>query len=588
MNSYFINITDNLHIPEFETEKVPENNTVNECMDSIDNIIYKYSKHPSILKIKETARYTKTFSFNKVNEIKIKNEIMELNSNKSAGHDTIPVKIIKDSISIVSLPLSELFNVSVEECTFPMDLKYANVAPIFKKGDSTNKENYRPISILPSISKIFERIMFQQISSYVSSILSPYLCGFRKGYNAQHALLRLKNMMNICLDKREKIGLFMMDLSKAFDCIPHDLLIAKLHAYNFDKSCLKLIFSYLKERKQRVKINSEFSTWKEILNGVPQGSVLGPLLFNIFINDVFLFVEHSEICNYADDNSLTVADICIDTIITKLQTDIESLNKWFIYNMMLLNMSKCQFMIIEPKWVSRENKANIKIADKIIEEIKTGKLLGITFDNNLTMCDHIKQICKQASKKLSAFARIAHYIDEQKRKVLMKSFIISQFNYCPIIWMYCLRKSNSLINRIHERALRIAYSDYVSDFDFLLEKDGAFTIHHRNIQLLTLEIYKSLNNLNPGFMKEVFCLKQNNYPLRNQSMAYPNPRTMSYGLETFGYKGSQLWHNLPEKIRNVTDVLVFKRYVANHCRNTCNCNLCKNYVANLGYIDYIN
>ena len=154
--------------------------------------------------------------------------------------------------------------------------------------------------------------------------------------------------------------------------------------------------------------------------------------------------------------------------------------------------------------------------------------------------------------------------------------------------MYCQRKSNSLINRIHERALRIAYSDYVSDFDSLLEKDGTFTIHHRNIQLLTLEIYKSLNNLNPQFMKEVLYLKQNNYPLRNQSMAYPNPRTMSYGFETFGYKGRQLWHNLPEKIRNVTDVLAFKRYVADHCRNTCNCNLCKTYVTNLGYIEITN
>ena len=472
--------------------------------------------------------------------MEIKNEILELNSKKSAGYDTIPPKIIKDSIKIVSLPLTELFNISVEESFFPIDLKYANVAPVFKKDDSTNKKNYRPISILPSISKIYERILFQQISSYVSSILSPYLCGFRKGYNAQHALLRLKNKLNICLDNKENIGIFMMDLSKAFDCIPHDLLIAKLHAYNFDKHSLKLIYSYLKERKQRVKINSEFSTWKEILNGVPQGSVLGPLLFNIFINDLFLFVEHSEICNYADDNSLTVADCCIDNIITKLQLDVQSLDKWFKCNMMLLNESKCQFMIIEPKWVKRNNKANIKIAEKSIEEISKGKLLGITFDNKLTMSDHIKQICKQASRKLSALARIAHYIDEQKRKILMKSFIISQFNYCPIVWMYCQRKSNSLINRIHERALRITYNDYVSNFDFLLEKDHTFTIHHRNIQSLTLEIYKSLNNLNPDFMKEVFSLKQSNYPLRNQGMAYPNPRTVSYGLETFGYKGSQL------------------------------------------------
>ena len=175
-----------------------------------------------------------------------------------------------------------------------------------------NKENYRSISILPSISNIYERIMFQQITKYISGSLSPYFCGFTKGNITQHALLRLTNKLNICLDKKENKGMFMMDLSKAFDCIPHELLIVKLHTYGFSKERLKLTCSYLKGRNQRDKINSKYSSWREILNGVPHGSVLGSLLFNISIKDLFFFVENSQVCNYPDDNSPTVADVDLD------------------------------------------------------------------------------------------------------------------------------------------------------------------------------------------------------------------------------------------------------------------------------------
>ena len=581
MNEYFVNITQNLDIPKFRKEMPPANTDI---IEPIDEILYNYNMHPSIIKINNIIKPIKKFSFDKVMEMQIEKEILQLNTKKSPGPDAIPSKIVKDSFGILTPPLTNLFNASINGSSFPSDLKYANVTPLFKKGDSTRKQNYRPISILPSISKIFERLMFQQITSYVSDVLSPYLCGFRKGYNAQHALLRLKNNLNMCLDRKENIGLVMMDLSKAFDCIPHNLLIAKLYAYGFDKNSLRLIHSYLKGRHQRVKINSEYSSWKEILDGVPQGSVLGPLLFNIFINDLFLFVQNSKICNYADDNSLMVADKNIDCIINKLESDIEILNSWFLDNSMLLNGDKCQFMIIGSHRILQNKIEQVTIAGKAINECKTSKLLGVTFDNQLTMKDHIKRICKQASNKLYALARISSYLSDHKRKILMKSFIISQFNYCPIIWMYCQRNCNNLINRIHERALRIAYNDYVSDFKLLLEKDNSVTIHERNIQNLSLEIYKTLNNLNPTFMNEIFYLKEHNYSTRKQNLVYPNPHTVTYGLESFGYKASQIWSKIPHEIQE-GNVTIFKSKISKHCRHICNCNLCKSYIENVGYID---
>ena len=281
----------------------------------------------------------------------------------------------------------------------------------------------------------------------------------------------------------------------------------------------------MKGRKQRVKINAEYSTWKEILNGVPQGSVLGPLLFNLFINDLFLVVENCDVCNYADDNSLSVSDISIKKIINTLAADIFILENWFKNNGMLLN-EECQFLIIESAMTSRKDIAKIQIQNKIIEESKKGKLLGITFDNNITMSNHIENICKQASNKLYTLTRISRYLNEQ-RKMLMKSFIISQFNYCPLIWMYCQRNSNNLINRIDERALKIAYDDYVSDFHSLLEKDNSVTIHQKNIQLLTLEIYKTQKDLKSQiyegsiFYKETQLSYEETTPLNIQTLVLP-------------------------------------------------------------------
>ena len=160
---------------------------------------------------------------------------------------------------------------------------------------------------------------------------------------------------------------------------------------------------------------------------------------------------------------------------------------WFKNNGMLLNGDKCQLMIIESSQNTRNNVARIKIDDKYVEESKKGKLLGINFDKNLTMDEHIKCICKHASSKLYALARISHYLNDHKKRILMKTFITSQFKYCLIIWMYCQRKSNNLINRIHERALRIAYSDYLSDFKTLLEKDNS-RFHERNFLFKTTKL----------------------------------------------------------------------------------------------------
>ena len=157
-----------------------------------------------------------------------------------------------------------------------------------KRKDATDVKNYRPVSVLPSISKVFERLMQKQMVNFINDKLSPYLCGYRKGYSAQHALISMIEHWRSTLDRKGYAGAVLMDLSKAFDCINHDLLIAKLHAYWFGIDSLKMIKDYLSNREQRGKINTSFSTWSDLLLGVPQGSVLGLLFFNIYLNDLFL------------------------------------------------------------------------------------------------------------------------------------------------------------------------------------------------------------------------------------------------------------------------------------------------------------
>ena len=373
-----------------------------------------------------------------------------------------------------------------------------------------------------------------------------------------------------------------MDLSKAFDTINHELLIAKLGAYGFDEAALEIVHSYLSDRWQRTKVNTSFSTWSELLCGVPQGSVLGPLLFNIYLNDMFLQLADTNVCNFADDTTLYACDLELRTVLRELEDNSLTAIMWFENNYMKLNQSKCHFLTsgtLEHLWV--------RVGDEMIWESQAEKLLGMLVDKDLNFNSHLKVLCKKVNQKVSALARIARILPFQKRRIILKTFIESQFSYCPLVWMFCSRSMNKKINHIHERALRLVYQDYTTPFEDLLKKDDSLTFHHRNIHQVAIEMFKVKHDLSPPFMKEIFSHNENPKGTRSgDTFARPNVDTVKKGERSLRNFGPLVWNTmLPEKVKQCSSLEEFKSSIKSWIPENCPCELCRTYVQGLGYVD---
>ena len=579
LNEFFSNAVKNLNI---ETNSDLLNDNVYE-LDPVKRAIIKYEHHPSIIKIKEIFGNKDKFSFGYSTYESVFKEIMSLNSSKACPKTTIPTKIIKENCDLFALKLHADFKFSIDHASFPNNLKLADISPVHKKGDRTDKTNYRPVSILPAISKIFEKLFFYQIDNFMETKLSMHQCGFRKGYSAQHCLVVMLEKWRATRDKRGCSGVLLTDLSKAFDCLSHELLIAKIEAYGFDYMSVKLLHSYLTNRLQRVRINSNYSTWSEIINGVPQGSILGPLLFNIYLSDLFLFTKDADIANYADDNSPYACKLDMDSVILQLEEDSKVLLEWVSNNVLKANPDKFHLLLSNPN-----PNLSVKVDQYQIQNSNYEKLLGVIIDNKLTFNEHVTWLCKKASQKLHALARVSRFMNMEKRRTIMRAFITSQFGYCPLVWMFHSRTLNNRINKIHERALRIVYNDDYSSFNDLLKKDGSITIHERNIQVLAIEVFKVINGLSPKIMNEVFPLKESftycsKFPFKSR-----NVHTVAYGTETLNFMGPKIWSLVPIELKEVKSLTEFKRKIKLWKPDKCPCRICKTYIAELGFINVDN
>ena len=569
-NDYYCNIKNILKITYWE----PIDHHYLFYLDPVDKCIIKYNYHPSILRIREYFN-PNYFYFKKIPVEAVRKYIMNLDRSKKTSGG-IPVKVLQGSIETILPYVSQLIEHMLENNIFPDSLKLADVKPIHKKGDTTIMGNFRPVSLLPTLSKVFERIICDQLNAHFEGIFSPLLCGFRKGYSTKYALLKLLLAWHKSLDNKGVVGAVLMDLSKAFDTLPHDLLIAKLASYGLSKPSLDLIHNFLSLRKQRVRVGGVFSGWNDITLGVPQGSILGPLLFNIFINDLILFILETIICNFADDNTLFSCDPSYFVVKYTLQADVSRALDWFRANSLVANPDKFQMIFLGTNQAEQDF---FNFEGNLVYPSKSVKLLGVEIDDKLNFDAHISNICKVVNNKTNGFMRIRSYLNIDHAQKVATAYALSQFNYCDLIWMFCSKTTNKKVVRAHKRALRVTYQDNFSPYEELLQRGHHVTIHQRNLQNLMREVYKSLKKLNPSFMWEFFKILDIPYKLRRcPLLELPEAHGKMYGIYTLGFRSKISWNDLPVKIKIADSLEEFEKLLKDFAKENeipCNCRLCR-------------
>lgn len=518
-----------------------------------------------------------SFEFKPVNPSVVSGFLRKVSTKKATGVDGLSAKILKIVEPAIVVPLTNVINDMFSKSKFPDQLKKARVTPVYKKKDRLNKEFYRPISILPIMSKFFEWSISSQLTRFFDGIFDPRLSAYRRGYSCESVLLGFIENVRSEMDKKNFCGAILMDLSKAFDCLPHDLVAEKLKAYKMSPKALTLLTDYLKNRQQCVRVGGCSSTFQSIVKGVPQGSILGPLIFNIFLNDIFARAKQCKLANYADDNTLSYSNPDFEMGKQILETEAESLVDWFEENGMQANPGKFQSVVFSTKNENPVPSFNIKgVSIPCTTDVK---LLGVDIDSKLNFSKHVSSICRKAGQQLNALRRIGKNLNFKCRKLIYHSFVMSTFDFCPLAWNFCGKTNERKLEQLNFRALKFVYDNYSYNYDDLLTKDNSVTLKLRRTRKIALEVYKIIEGRSPKFLNELIKLQSTGrYDLRGsetRQLEAPSDWNMKWYKNSFCYQSVQIWNSLPHEIRLAENYKTFKRLISHWNGEVCKCAMCR-------------
>ena len=483
----------------------------------------------------------------------------------SAGWDGIYAKIVKSTYNLYLDTLTHVFNLSITKGIFPRELKVAKVIALFKSQNSMMFDNYRPVSILPVFSKILEKLMYNRILSFINKhkVLFEYQFGFREKHGTDIALIvLLDKIMSSINDGEIVLGVF-LDLSKAFDTVNHDILLKKLHKYGIRGVVYDWFVSYLSERSQYVSFLNHNSSQLKISCGVPQGSILGPLLFLIYVNDLANVSSVLFTLLFADDTNVFIHGKNLDDLITCMNQELEKISQWMNVNKLSLNVSKtkCIVFSLRKKMVS---KYHITLNGEDIEQVDNIKFLGVCIDCKLTWNHHVQFVRKKISKALGILYKAKTWVKHDTMLTLYKCFIYPYIMYCIDVWGGTSKKNLLSILKLQKRAIRlITSSPYRSESAPLFQSLQILSVFQVYVFKLSVLMFKFVNGDVIESIKDMFSInKEIHDHFTRQSNKLHVPKCNKTITQTnVRFRGVKIWNY-------ICDVVYF------HCSLSCfKCNL---------------